>query len=55
MTERTGNKTPCFKHEGKGYKKGCPDCFEKNKPITDEDILYEDGQMEDSWRERNAD
>jgi hypothetical protein len=45
-------RNPCLRHEGKGYKKGCPDCFDLNRP---KDFSYEEGQQEDSWRERNAD
>ena len=27
----------CFKHDGKGYKKGCKECHEKYKDRRDED------------------
>ena len=40
-------KTPCFLHAGKGYKKGCKDCFEANQPNRDDDHWH------DTWERDN--
>lgn len=35
-------KTPCLRHLRVGYKKGCKDCFEENKPDSRKDDLWHD-------------
>ena len=44
-----GSKIPCFYHEsrGKGYKKGCKDCYEKNLLQEDNGDWIHDIDMED--------
>jgi hypothetical protein len=38
---------PCFLHRGKGYKKGCPDCFVENLPEEDDGNWIHDPDMGD--------
>jgi hypothetical protein len=40
-------KTPCFQHRNKGYKKGCKNCNEENLPKPDNDSWMHDINMED--------
>ena len=53
LFEAFNHKTPCDQHVNKGYKKGCAECFERNRPDPRADDNWHDTWERDNFGDRD--